>query len=212
MFNQIHIWVRKKIVPLHILETLVPKEGIVVDLGCGHGFFANYLKAHSSARRVIGLDLDQQKICFARSKYKDSGLEFRSFDIRSEALLESVDCITILDVLYLIPPSDQKIILEQCFNNLREGGLLICKEVDTRPKWKFILCFLEECFAVKIFRITQGKNLFFQSSKRFIGCLQKIGFEVSFQSLEKGYFHPHALFLGKKPYKKGKGTPNASSL
>jgi len=212
LFNQIHIWVRKKLVPLHILESLVPKEGTIVDLGCGHGFFANYLKVHSSARRVIGLDLDQQKICFARLKYKDSGLEFRSFDIRSEALLESVDCITILDVLYLIPLSEQKIILEQCFNNLREGGLLICKEVDTRPRWKFTLCFLEECFAVKIFRITKGADLFFQPSKRLIECLEQIGFEVSFRSLGKGYFHPHALFLGKKPNKKGKGPLNASPL
>ena len=52
---------------LAFVERYVPKHGFIVDLGCGHGLFANVLMESSAQRRVLGLDLDPRKIDVARA-------------------------------------------------------------------------------------------------------------------------------------------------
>src|SRR5688572_2964589 len=52
---------------LAFVERYVPRHGFIVDIGCGHGLFANVLAEASDARRVLGVDVDERKIAVARA-------------------------------------------------------------------------------------------------------------------------------------------------
>ncbi|MCB9148459.1 MAG: class I SAM-dependent methyltransferase [Caldilineaceae bacterium] len=54
-------------------------NGVVLDVGCGAGYGAAYLKAHG-ASLVYGIDYSEKAIAFDRFHFQDSGLEFRVMD------------------------------------------------------------------------------------------------------------------------------------
>ncbi len=187
-----------KICPLLPIEPLLPRAGRVLDLGCGNGLFAAILKLGSPERTIVGFDLDEKKIDSARAAFKDwEGMDFSVGDlIHSD--YPSADIITIIDVLYLIPPDAQEAILRKCHAALPAGGVLAVKDMDTRPRWKYAWNTVQETLAVKIIGFTLGSRFYFQSRENFTALLQKIGFEVEVVPLDKGYWYPHILYLAKK--------------
>ena len=89
------------------VERFVPRNGFIVDLGCGHGLFACLLREASATRRVLGIDLDPRKIDVARSAVRDTQwLRFEVGDIVRDPP-PHCDAITIVDVLYLLKFEDQ---------------------------------------------------------------------------------------------------------
>src|SRR3989442_6108904 len=65
---------------LTFVEPFVPRRGFVVDLGCGHGVFANLLREASEGRRVLGVDADLRKIAIAKLTERE-GLRFEVGDV-----------------------------------------------------------------------------------------------------------------------------------
>ena len=115
---------------------------------------------------------------------------------------ESYDCITIPDVLYLLPGDGKYRLLSDCFDALKPGGLLLLKEVDTKPRWKYAVAKAEEVLAVKIARFTQGNAVDFLPSGDCTELLGNIGFEgAEVMRLDRGYPHPYVLVSGKRPHK-----------
>src|SRR5438552_18552520 len=71
---------------LAFIDRYVPRHGFIVDLGCGHGLFANLLVESSPGRRVLGIDFDERKIAVARSTVDErESLRFDVGDIVREA-------------------------------------------------------------------------------------------------------------------------------
>ena len=66
------------------IESLVPRKGLIIDLGCGYGFFPNLLAYLSQERKIVGVELSKRKI-----KYADIGFtntEFVNEDIQQVRL------------------------------------------------------------------------------------------------------------------------------
>lgn len=187
-----------KICPLLPIEPLLPRTGRVLDLGCGNGLFAAILKLGSPERTITGFDLDEKKIDSARAAFKDwTGMEFSVGDlIRSN--YPAADIITIIDVLYLIPPDAKESILRKCHGALPAGGLLAVKDVDTRPRWKYVWNMIQETLAVKIIGFTLGSRFHFTSREDFTALLNRVGFDVEVVPQHKGYWYPHILYLARK--------------
>lgn len=58
----------------HLFESGILKQGMkVLDLGCGPGLYAERL--HKAGVEVVGLDISERSIKYARSKAKESGLK-----------------------------------------------------------------------------------------------------------------------------------------
>ena len=62
LFSRVRVWDA----PFEQVEKLVPKKGLVLDLGCGDGFLANYLAISGPERKVIGVDLNKDRIKHAQ--------------------------------------------------------------------------------------------------------------------------------------------------
>jgi len=198
LLTKLYIRIKLKICPFLKMETFFPSNGKIIDLGCGNGFFSYILKLGSSSREIIGIDLDKKKIKVAEKIQKNATkIEFHIGNI-IEMEYPNGDIFTLIDVLYLIPFAKQEIILKKCFSALNKGGLLIIKEMDTKPLGKYWWNFFQETLAVKIIGFTLGGRFYFRSRDEYLKILNDLGFKVDSFKLDSGYWYPHVLFLCQK--------------
>ena len=201
LFWRVHQVGRTLLVPFYRLVDYLPERGVLLDLGCGHRVFLALAKAAKPDLQLIGLDLSIEKIKTARQAFdalSDSRSQLAVSDI-SEFPEQSVDVISIIDVLYLIPIERWDAVLRKCYECLRPGGKLLLKEMDRSITWKFTLLYCEETLAVRVLGLTLGNKVFtFPDNAAIRGRLEQIGFQVQEVALDRGHFVPHRLWIGDK--------------
>lgn len=182
---------------LEFIESQVPETGTIVDLGCGHGLFANLMAMRSEKRKVIGIDLAPEKIRIASETIgRRSNIDFICADI-FETEIPECDAITIVDVLYLLPAPEQLRILKECHGSLRESGLLIWKAQERKPWYKFAFTWTQEMLTTSA-GVTRGRRgrLTFLSREAATDALKTAGFKPRVVEM-KGY-RPYSdiLYIG----------------
>ena len=203
--DRLHLFFRWRTCPFTVLERLLPQEGAILDWGCGHGLFAYWMALRSSRRRVIAYDPDQRKILQARKCF--GSLANLSFPEDGEALwngsLPSFSAIVLVDVLAYLRASEKSAILKRCWERLVPGGILLLKEIDTRPLWKYAWSYLQELLALNLFRLTRtvsgDRHPFYESSRWYRSYLESLGFLTQVLPLETHILYPHVVVLGTKP-------------
>lgn len=159
------------------IESYVPRHGFIVDLGCGHGVFANVLREASEGRRALGIDVDERKIASAKRTERE-GLRFAVGDIVRDPP-PPCDSVTIVDVLYLLPFEDQARVLANCAAALPEGGPLVVKAQEARLDPRYVLTYGQELVATR-FGLTAGGRgkFFFPTREQALELFAKGGFAV----------------------------------
>jgi len=191
--------IRYLLCPFEFLIEAVPKHGTVLDVGCGDGLFLSLLHGdgHVEERLLVGIDPAENKIANAK-QVNGKAIEFVCAEIGSMRS-ESVDCISVVDVLYLLPLDRWDGFLQHCVRCLKPGGRLVIKEVHDRPRWKRQIAYLQELFSIYVSRMTKGDHPHFESIETYCEYLTKAGVSVTkVQPVDKGYFHAHVLFLASK--------------
>ena len=191
-----HVRVRWATCPLQAVAAVIPHEGRILEVGCGHGLLANYLALESSAREVHGVDIDGPKIEAARRAGATSGAAFADLD--AGRLPDGPwEAIAIVDVLYLLTEDEQRLLLRDCAAGLAPGGVLVVKEMSPSPRWKAAWNRVQETAAVRLLGITEGEGGFtFLHPLRLATWMAYDGLTVTHRPLHKGYPHPHHLIVG----------------
>ncbi|HET8570194.1 MAG TPA: class I SAM-dependent methyltransferase [Candidatus Limnocylindria bacterium] len=164
---------------LALVERYVPRRGFIVDVGCGHGLFANLLAETSPDRRVLGLDIDERKIAVARSTIDGrEGLRFEVGDAGSGSI-PRCDAVTIVDVLYLLPFDAQERVLRSAAAALLEGGPLIVKAQEKMRSPRYALTYGQELVTVGL-GLTRGGHgrFFFPTRTEAEAMFERSGFAV----------------------------------
>src|SRR5688572_9983315 len=65
--------------PFLEVEKLIPKKAVILDLGCGEGFFTNFLALSSKNRKLIGVEIDKDRI--KKANHKLVNAKFKNGDI-----------------------------------------------------------------------------------------------------------------------------------
>ena len=202
---RLHTTIRAWTAPFEALELHVPRSGAVLEIGCGHGLFATFLALSSPERRVVGIDIDAEKIELAKkmsSRLADGDAEL-SFDRVTSGEVPTVeggwDAIVFADVLYLLQPEARSRLLVECAEALAPSGVLIVKEVDTEPRMKARVAQFQEFLATRVLRITQGDAMDFPSADELSTEMARAGLVTRTARLDKGYFHPHCVVIGSRP-------------
>jgi 2-polyprenyl-3-methyl-5-hydroxy-6-metoxy-1,4-benzoquinol methylase len=195
-FQRAHMTIRWVVCPLRRIAACVPQRGVILDLGCGHGLFALLLARTTPTRAVIGIDLDQDKIKLANT-LQHRNLRFIAGDVAKQEDLPPAQAVTIVDVFYLVPYEAQESLLQLCAQRLATGGVIVLKEMAEAPRWKVWLNWLEETLAVRVLRITESTDtrFYFRPRADWVALFEKLGFTVEIVPLDKGYYHPHVVFI-----------------
>jgi len=183
---------RWRLCPFEEIERHIPKEGVMIDIGCGYGLLANFLSLRSRKRDVTGIDLSVGRIKVAQ-KTTDSRkkIRFKLIDALDLQLGE-YGAIIMSDFLHHLSCEAQQELLARCYDNLPSGGVLIVQEVDNRPLWKYWFAIVSD----KILNF--GGQQFFRSQRNFRNLLRRIGFLIRTKKVDKGIPLSDVLFICTK--------------
>lgn len=178
--------------------SVLPREGVVVDVGCGFGLLSGLLALDQPGRQVIGLDVDEAKLATARALVGDR-VDFRSVDLDQGAPLPEADAVVIWDVLHHLERPEE--LVRRAAAALRPGGVLVIKENDTEPRLKFAVASAVEVVAVGL-SVTASAPVRFRTRAQWVRLLEDVGLRVTrAQHLpaREGWFVPHSLFVAERP-------------
>jgi 2-polyprenyl-3-methyl-5-hydroxy-6-metoxy-1,4-benzoquinol methylase len=177
---------------------LLPKEGRILDIGCGYGFMAYTLGYMSDKRTIKGIDFDGEKTNIAQLGYlKGDNTSFEQADAL-EFNFETYDAVVMLDMLHYLQPNLQVDLLEKAVNSLSESGILVVrdgiKELAQRHKGTK----LTEVFSTQIFGFnkTSSEGLSFLSSKIIYDLAAK--FNLSVTMVDNAKFTSNVIFVLRK--------------
>ncbi len=120
------------------LEALRGRDLPLVDLGCGVGLLAFYLREHGYMAPVIGIDFDQRKIDVARlAARRYRGVDFIAGDARDP--LPDGHSVVILDILHYFDSASQRQILVNAAAAVPPGGTVILRQPVRDASWRYRL-------------------------------------------------------------------------
>jgi 2-polyprenyl-3-methyl-5-hydroxy-6-metoxy-1,4-benzoquinol methylase len=198
--DRLHVLLRWFTCPFPPIADALPSAGRVLEVGCGHGLFSGYLARRSPGLQVHGVDIDAGKIAVARASAALAGgrLDFAVGDSGSVPA-GPWDAVVLVDVLYLLDEAAQRKLLESCAAALAPGGVLVVKDMATRPRWKARWNAVQEALSVRVLKITAGSPEFvFTDPDERARWLVAAGLQgVRARRLDRGRIHPHHLLLGR---------------
>jgi 2-polyprenyl-6-hydroxyphenyl methylase/3-demethylubiquinone-9 3-methyltransferase len=187
---------RHFLAPMARILDAMPASGRLLDVGCGHGLFANALALGSPDREVLGVDPSPAKIEIAQQSATGlPNVRYRQGRVQD---LEDTgfDGISILDVLYLLPVEEKLAVLRACRERISPDGVLVLKTNDTSPSWKYRVARLQEQAMTGV-GLTMGRGLYFLSREQNAALLRRAGFEPRIVDLNTWLPYPHVMFVSR---------------
>lgn len=129
-----------------VAQILNDSDRPLLDVGCGPGILALYLRESGYAPPVRGLDLDQKKIERARNAAR--GYEKVDFEAKVvEAIDEIPGHVTLLDVVHYLDDNAQTALLTSIAARAQPGAAVVLRETLADGSWRARVTWLEEAFA-----------------------------------------------------------------
>lgn len=176
---------------LSAVEQLLPRQGVVLDLGCGHGIAANLFGLRAPERHVFAIERNPTKAALARGRV--SNVEITEGDVFA-AELPAAGIVTIIDVLHHLESTEaQERLLDRVNALLPAGGTLVLKEVTRARPWRFYATLVLDNLAYP------GERFFFRYHEEFVALLQQRGFAVEVVPLWHRVPYAHVALIGRKP-------------
>ena len=117
----------------------------VLDIGCGIGLFAHYLRLMDCDMDYHGIDLDERKISIAQGAADDyPGIHFERASC--ETLPTWQGHVVILDTLHYLSAALQQKLLRDAATCVAPGAVLIIRSVLRDTSWRFRITRFEEFF------------------------------------------------------------------
>jgi len=173
----------KKMVMRYVIASYFSRDKTVLDCGCCLGW-GSYIMS-KNAKKVIGIDIQEDHIEFAKSSYGNKeNLSFIKGDIINldKYVRGSFDIVTSMEVIEHLKEKDCANFVQKVHNLLSDGGLFIVSSVFAK----------DYLTAEKILSASCSHNRHIYTKDEWRDMLRRIGFARTF-------------FLGWKAFsKKGK--------
>lgn len=182
--------------PYEIVDEILPKEGIITDLGCGEGLLSNYLALSSSKRKVLGFEIAPERL-----KRAKKGVKNTTFQVGNAVDMSypSADRIVIFHVLHHLPSkSAQEKVLKKAKKSLKKNGELIIVEVHLKPTMKYAAAWIADHFLVPwVFEKRFYTKAYFRKEHDWVNLLKRLGFNVKVTEATAGRPFPNIIFQCK---------------
>jgi SAM-dependent methyltransferase len=171
-WESFYLRTRWRLCPFELVESHVPRIGGVLDFGCGYGMLSNFLVLKSPGRRVVGIDLNRERIEVAKRSAKGRPeVCFQLGDVRDFQGIP-FDAVVMTDVLHHISDDKVQVLLQIIRSCLSDNGTLLVLDVDRSPLRKFYTTYLID----RMLNLT--RLLHYRSRDLLIRLLRQSGFWV----------------------------------
>ena len=189
---RIYVYLRSLILPLSKIETLLPQKGSILDVGCGYGFTSIFFAFKNKNRQIFGSEIDPKRILLAKKISSSiSNISFKTSDLINKSKL-NFDAILAIDLLHHVNSSQKNTFLKDASSKLKTKGLLIIKDIDTSPRYKYLWNYLHDLI------MTKFSKLYFLSSGEIENILIKNNFKIIKKGKYKNLFYPHIFYVCQK--------------
>ncbi len=156
----------------------------LLDIGCGLGILALYLRERGWDAPCVGIDYDKRKIdegnkLIAFGGYKD--IKLIQGDARID-LPEHHGDVAILDILQFFDPDQQEELLRAAAKKVRPGGKLIIRSGLRKKSLRFFVTWLGDIFAKVTFWMKAAPT-HYPTGGFFRTVLEDEGFTVEIRPL-----------------------------
>ena len=130
-------------------ELFAASGAAILDVGCGVGLLAAYLRERGCEQPITGVDRDPRKIALAREMAANgtyAAVEFRECDISSN-LPPISGHVALFDTLHYLPQSEQTALLRRIAAQLPRDGVVAIRDAVDDASTRFRLTHLGEKFA-----------------------------------------------------------------
>ncbi|GEP40764.1 class I SAM-dependent methyltransferase [Brevifollis gellanilyticus] len=175
--------------------TLLP----VLDIGCGIGLLAHYLRACGLSSPVTGFDYDPRKIHSARQMATKAGhgdMSFASGDART-GLPEFSGHVVILDILQFFTEAEQDALLTIAASRVAPGGKLIIRSGLRDESWRFRVTVLGDYLAKVTFWMKAAPTRY-PEADQFRRVLNAAGLNVRLEPMWGGTPFNNYLIVGER--------------
>jgi 2-polyprenyl-3-methyl-5-hydroxy-6-metoxy-1,4-benzoquinol methylase len=171
-WESFYLRTRWRLCPFELVESHVPQKGKILDFGCGYGMLSNFLALRSPDRRVLGIDLNRERIeVAARSSRGHPEVSFLLGDVRDFQGIP-FDAVVMTDVLHHISDDKVRVLLQIIGSCLSDDGILVVLDVDRSPRRKFYTTYLID----RLLNLT--RSLHYRSKEVLVHLLEGSGFQV----------------------------------
>lgn len=187
--------VRFRIIRGRFLEEIgqfLPAGAKVLEVGCGFGLFSLYFGRSRPDLQIHGFDIDEGRIATAEEVRRRLGIQNVTFavgDARDAELPDGVDAFYMLDILHHLPHDAAAHLIRMCHDRLQPGGVLVVKDVDTRPRYKMAFTWLLDVI------MTKGERPEYWNRRELRRELMDAGFDVFTYAMIDALPYPHQLFV-----------------
>lgn len=169
--------------PYESIAAHVPPQGMILDLGAGHGLLSLAMGLSEPGRTIRGIDHEPSRVHMAREAAAgQANLEFATGSlldaVGDAALRGKVAGIVIMDAIHYLDYGDQEKLLTGARKALQPGGVLLIRDVDASAGKSFIVNRLYEK-AMTGLGFTRGDRLNFRTNCEWLQVLAKAGFECA---------------------------------
>jgi SAM-dependent methyltransferase len=118
----------------------------LLDLGCGAGVLAFYLRERGFTAPILGIDHDGKKIAAAQAAAaRYEGLRFRAGDAR--APVDFSGSTVMLDLLHYFAEEEQLAILRAAAARTPPGGVVVIRDALRDGSWRYRATYAQESFS-----------------------------------------------------------------
>jgi 2-polyprenyl-3-methyl-5-hydroxy-6-metoxy-1,4-benzoquinol methylase len=164
-------------------ELLRGSNDPILDIGCGFGLLAFYLRERGCRQPILGLDVDARKI---RQGGEIAAGRYREVDLRRHDVQEPIDAFTgnvaLFDVLHYLSPAQQTALLSRLAPCVAPRGLLVVRDCPRDKSARFWMTWLAENFA-QLVSWNLNTPLHFPPRERITAVFREAEFECESRPL-----------------------------
>jgi SAM-dependent methyltransferase len=177
-----------------VFDSLRDSDHPLVDVGCGVGLLAFYLRERGYRATIRGVDFDERKIDVAtRAASAYEGVAFESGDARNP--LPAQHNVALLDILQYFDGASQRRILDNAARSAPHGGLVIIRQALRDRSWRFRLTRAVDASA-RVFRWMKAEQLDFPTREAIVAAFD--GFEAEIRPLWGAMPYNNYLFVFRR--------------
>lgn len=183
-----------------VVREIAASELPVLDIGCGIGLLAQYLRATGHRAPVFGFDYDGRKIeCakFVAAQSGHQGLSFSAGDART-GLPDFSGHVVILDILQFFTREEQNALLISAAVRVAPGGKLIIRSTLRDSSWRYRATVCGDHLA-KITSWMKAAPTSYPDAQQLREALGEAGMEVRLEPLWGATPFNNYLILATKP-------------
>ncbi|MEN3942232.1 class I SAM-dependent methyltransferase [Prosthecobacter sp. SYSU 5D2] len=167
----------------------------VLDIGCGIGLLAHYLRTCGHTAPITGFDYDKRKITSAEEmvvKSGHQGLAFSAGDART-GLPDFDGHVVILDILQFFTPDEQNALLTAAAARVAPGGKLVIRTCLRDSSGRYKITVLGDYIAKFTFWMKDAPTAY-PDAQQFNEVLSAAGLQVKISPLWGGTpFNNHLI-------------------